>query len=62
MIEKIISNFNIQGKLMDVKENHSGNINNTYIVTFKMDDGTIKKYLIQKINTTVFTFNIVLKQ
>jgi Ser/Thr protein kinase RdoA (MazF antagonist) len=55
MIEKIISKFNIAGTLIDVRENNSGNINNTYVAIFKMDNGEIKKYLIQKINTTVFT-------
>lgn len=55
MIEEIISKFNIAGKLIKVEENKTGNINNTYIVTFEMEDGNTKKYLIQKINTTVFT-------
>ena len=55
MIEEIISKFNISGKLIKVEENKSGNINNTYVVTFEMEDGNTKKYLIQKINTTVFT-------
>lgn len=55
MIEKIISKFNIAGELINVVENNSGNINNTYVATFKMQNGNIKKYLIQKINTTVFT-------
>ena len=55
MLEKILENFNIDGKLIEIKENNSGNINNTYIASFLMKDGTIKKYLIQKINTTVFT-------
>ena len=54
-IERIINQFNIKGKLIDVKTNNSGNINNTYVATFSMEDGSIKKYLIQKINTTVFT-------
>lgn len=55
MIEKLISKFNINGKLIDVKVNNSGNINNTYVATFQMEDGHVRKYLIQKINTTVFT-------
>ena len=55
MIEEIISKFNIAGKLVKVEENKTGNINNTYVVTFEMEDGSAKKYLIQKINTTVFT-------
>lgn len=55
MLEEIISKFDIRGKLINIEENKSGNINNTYVATFEMEDGTIKKYLIQKINTTVFT-------
>ncbi|MBE6149014.1 MAG: mucin desulfatase [Firmicutes bacterium] len=54
MFEKIISNFNIKGKLKTVQENHTGNINNTYIAVFE-DEGIEKKYLIQKINTAVFS-------
>ena len=55
MLEKILENYNIPGKLIDVKENHSGNINDTFIATFLEESGVEKKYLIQKINTTVFT-------
>jgi len=55
MKEKILSKFNIEGTLKEIKENHSGNINNTYIAVFVDEEGNEKKYLIQKINTTVFT-------
>lgn len=55
MLEEIISKFNIEGELIEITENKSGNINNTYIATFKMKDGSIRRFLIQKINTTVFT-------
>jgi hypothetical protein len=55
MVEKILDNFNIEGTLKEIKENHSGNINNTYIAVFQDEEGNEKKYLIQKINTTVFT-------
>lgn len=55
MLEKILENFNLSGKLIEISENNSGNINKTYIATFEQEDGTRKKYLIQKINTTVFT-------
>lgn len=55
MIENIVNKFNIKGKLVKVETNDSGNINNTYVATFLEDDATNKKYLIQKINTTVFT-------
>lgn len=55
IIEKIINKFNISGELIEVIENNTGNINNTYIAVFRTCDGEIKKYLIQKINTSVFT-------
>jgi len=54
MVEEIIKNFNIPGKLLKIESENSGNINNTYIASFKKRDNTINKYLIQKINTTVF--------
>lgn len=55
MIEEILKKFNIEGTLVDVTQNNSGNINKTFVATFQKKDGTEKKYLIQKINTTVFT-------
>ena len=53
-INGILDNYNIQGKCIKIEENHTGNINSTYVVTMLEDDGIIKKYIIQKINTTVF--------
>ena len=55
MIEDVINNFDIKGKLVNVEINDSGNINNTYVATFKIDNDIYKKYLVQRINTTVFT-------
>ena len=55
MIKEILSKFNIEGELINVTENNSGNINKTFVATFKREDGSERKYLIQKINTTVFT-------
>lgn len=55
MIEKIIENFDIEGKLINVDVNSSGNINKTYIATIEKKDKSTEKYLIQQINTTVFT-------
>ena len=52
-IEKIAKQFNFQGKLLDIEENKQGNINTTYVVTCE-DNGVKKKYLIQKINNSVF--------
>lgn len=55
MINEIIKKFDINGQLVNVEVNDSGNINNTYVATFKKDDDSFKKYLIQRINTSVFT-------
>ena len=55
MIEQLLEKFNIEGELVDYKKNNSGIINKTYVATFRRKDGTEKKYLIQKINTKVFT-------
>lgn len=55
MIKEILEKYNIDGELVDYKKNNSGIINKTYVATFRGKDGTEKKYLIQKINTKVFT-------
>ena len=55
MINEILEKFNLDGKLIDINVNNSGNINKTFVATFEKDDGSNAKYLIQKINTTVFT-------
>jgi len=54
MLEKILENYNIKGKLIKIEDNNSGNINKTFVATF-VDNKIEKKYLVQKINTTVFT-------
>lgn len=53
MIDKILENYSIEGKLIKVEQNTSGNINKTFIATF-LHDGKENKYLIQRINTNVF--------
>lgn len=53
-ITNIINQFDIKGILIDIQSKTNGNINKTYIATFKMDNGEIKKFIIQRINTTVF--------
>lgn len=53
-INNIAGQFDINGKLVNVKCKNNGNINKTYIATYKMDDGKEEHFIIQKINTTVF--------
>ncbi len=54
MIEKIIRKFGIEGEIISVSENKSGIINSTFVVIVKKDNGIVEKYLVQKINTSVF--------
>ncbi len=53
MIRNILNNYNIPGVLLEVKQISTGNINKTYIVKYN-NNGIVKRYLVQKINTGVF--------
>lgn len=53
-LKKIINNFAFEGILEEVVENNQGNINKTYILTYTNDNKQVK-YLLQKINSNVFT-------
>ena len=48
MLENLINEFNIKGKLIKIETNNSENINNTYVATFKKNNNKSKKYLIKK--------------
>ena len=52
-LKKIIDNFQVRGQLISIEENAQGNINSTYLLSFKDGDST-SKYLLQKINSYVF--------
>ena len=53
-INDIIENFNFDGELIKCELFGSGHINRTYMAELKLDNGTIKRYVIQKINNSVF--------
>ena len=53
-INEIIKHFKFSGNLIKIEENNQGNINKTYVLTYE-DNNEIKKYLLQKINSNVFT-------
>lgn len=53
-IKYITDQFNINGELINVECKNNGNINRTYMATYKMEDGSEEHFIIQKINTTVF--------
>ena len=44
MIKEILNKFNIEGELINITENHSGNINKTFVATFKRKDGSEKDW------------------
>lgn len=52
-LEKIISQFQVKGALISIKENTQGNINSTYLVSFQ-NRTDVDIYLLQKINSYVF--------
>ena len=53
-IQKILNYFNIDGELIKIENNKTGNINKTYVAEF-LHKKKKKKYLIQRINSNVFT-------
>lgn len=52
-IEKIAKAFNITGDLKNKEQMTNGHINNTFKVEFE-EDGKIKKYVLQRVNTGIF--------
>jgi len=52
-IEQLVENFNLAGKVIKIQEKNTGNINKTYIITTEHNKSQ-RKYIVQKINTTVF--------
>ena len=56
-IEEIAQKFKLEGKIISIKENKTGNINKTYIIITDK-----KKYILQKINTLVFNEPYLLMQ
>lgn len=53
-IIKVARQFNIKGRVSDVKQINKGYINKTYRVVTREEDGKEHKYLLQRINTDVF--------
>lgn len=53
-IKEIADKFKISGTFYDAEIFGSGHINVTYLVTYKKEDSSLKKYIIQKVNTNVF--------
>ncbi len=54
MLNSIISQFSVPGTLVKAGRFGSGLINDTYLCEFS-DGGALRKYILQRINTSVFT-------
>ncbi len=58
MIEKLTyigAKFRLPGTCYAYKTMTNGNINATYLVTYRLDDNSTKSYIFQKVNTAVFS-------
>jgi hypothetical protein len=53
-IRNIGDQFAIHGTFVGCKENDSGHINTTYLVTYENTDGSRQRYILQRINDNVF--------
>lgn len=51
---EIAEKFNFEGRLINSELHICGHINATHILNFKGTDGTIKRYILQRINNEVF--------
>jgi len=60
--EFIYNQFDFLGDYVGAKKNEAGHINNTYVLTYKNSDGSIHKYSLQRINTSIFTKPIELME
>lgn len=54
IIAEVIGHFSKYGELTACKPITNGHINDTYITDFKTSNGTVFRYLLQRINTAVF--------
>ena len=53
-LQQICTAFLIPGQLLSYEEIKVGNVNRTYKVNFRREDGTGKSYIVQRINTYAF--------
>ncbi len=53
-IKHVLKKFRFEGKFADAQELLSGNINNTFRLSYLQPDGGMKDYILQQINTYVF--------
>ncbi len=54
LVRSIADQFAIEGQYTRGEEVKSGHINSTYLVTYELEDGECRRYILQRINEKVF--------
>ncbi|MCL1909702.1 MAG: aminoglycoside phosphotransferase family protein [Kiritimatiellaeota bacterium] len=54
-VTEVFKHFHETGRVADSEQIIRGHINRTYLVTHEDTDGKLRKFILQKLNTTVFT-------
>ncbi len=54
LVEGIAEQFAIEGQYVAGEEVNSGHINTTFLVTFELESGERRRYILQRINENVF--------
>lgn len=53
-IDEVIAHFKVKGEVFEKTSYGNGHINDTFLVTYKMPEGGKKRYILQKLNHTIF--------
>jgi len=53
-VSPIAQRFQFIGEFLDIQPYGAGHIHDTYVVRFRSPDGTISRYILPRLNTTVF--------
>lgn len=53
-LKDLVSNFKFEGEFIVSEDHKCGHINDTYILDFKNEDGSVNKYILQRINSDIF--------
>ena len=53
-IKHVLKQFRFEGEFVRAEEMHSGNINNTYHLIYRLGNGQQQEYILQQINTYAF--------
>ena len=54
LVRGIADQFAIEGRYVEGEEVKSGHINSTYLVTYELEGGECRRYILQRINEKVF--------